>query len=178
MKCLVFLIFFQSVFATSCVSDAQCRSNSNCNSYCNNQVCESNSTFLLVCSSDQVCYENVGSCYPKCTKTDDCLSFPFLLHDPYKGVCNLVDGKCSDCLTNSDCLPWSPSTCGAVCKNNILTRENLCYDAVKCNNFQTCNLTSNNNFGCFANSNAIAKEPTFWLYVGFLIFIVYLIFFL
>lgn len=113
---------------------------------------------------------------PKCTKTDDCLSFPFLLHDPYKGVCNLVDGKCSDCLTNSDCLPWSPSTCGAVCKNSILTRENLCYDAVKCNNFQTCNLTSNNNFGCFANSNAIAKEPTFWLYVGFLIFIVYLIF--
>lgn len=151
----LFSIFFIFGNGQGCVTDAQCRSDSNCNAFCDtsSNTCMSNDT-VTTCSFISACYESVGKCYPKCQQSSDCLAYSFLLHNPYKGVCNQTTGKCSDCLTTSDCLPGSLTTCGAYCAFNPLSKEFLCYNGNICKNGKVCSASLDNiTYSCISEAS-------------------------
>lgn len=168
---LLFVLLFTNVYS-ECVSNAQCRSNDNCNSYCLNGKCMLNTT-VLSCPSDQVCYENDGNCYSKCVQSQDCQKYSFLLHYPYTGICNVTSGKCSDCLSNEDCQPWSTLTCGASCYFNNVTRESLCYNGNVCKNKQKCFDNSTSIFTCISSSPYLNFSNTLLIYLPFLICMIF-----
>jgi hypothetical protein len=96
----------------TCNNDDQCRSNENCNAFCNVTVttehyCENmilNGTVNVErCNATvNICSINEGKCHVRCKSNDDCnnTGYPF---------CDLSDGSCNQCLNNSNC--WDQNIC-------------------------------------------------------------------
>ena len=152
---MIFVLFTPSIRSemSECTNDVQCRDDNICNAVCISGICKlptnNNKTYTLSCQSDEVCYESLGVCHPKCTYDSDCASISTVLHYPNTGIChNLnksvngvnVTGKCHDCMETEDCKPYRNLTCGAQCIYNTTTLEYLCWNGNVCELDTPCGL--------------------------------------
>lgn len=133
-----------------CLSNIHCRNITNCNAVCDNNHCNNVNPNSICDSVNDICYQGVGRCLPKCNQDSDCAKYPQVLHYPNVGVCDLPTGRCYDCLTTVDCKPYKNETCGASCAWNIETLEFLCGNGQLCKSGKSCLsvITSPNVYSC------------------------------
>lgn len=151
---IVFLIFFS--FASSCLDNAQCRSNDDCGAVCNKTsgVCLKNS-IPLVCLENEVCQETKGSCFKKCVIDSDCRP---------NSVCEKKSGKCLGCIYDADCYFLFPKYCGWKCS----TTTNECYNGNICPSGQSC-IFNTSTYTCISRGSMQKSGISMILFVSILL---------
>lgn len=153
-----------------CKFDEQCRSDDECNAYCNvtSGSCELPS-ILLNCNGNLRCNKQTAKCVD-CLDNGDCLSNIFLT------TCNTSSNTCHQCLTDVDCR--SDYNCNAKCAviYKLNRPINICRNDVSgvlsCCDGKKCDLDWGGGGGVCVSSSSFSKMMHFSLfYVAIIVFL-------